>query len=418
MRWRVRRIGRLCLLACTGLPAAADDWPRWRGPANDGHIPAGVPVPKALPAEPKEVWKVPVGDGLGSPVASGGKVFLLDHQEGREVVHALDAATGKEAWRAPLDEVFKDNQSVPGPRSTPVVDGDRVYVQSCRGEFRCLRVADGKPVWGVNFVKDFQAVFIGEQGQATGASRHGYTGSALVDGERLYVGVGGPAGASLVCFNKADGKVIWKSQNDVPGYAGPVLATIAGVRHVVSFTAEGVIGLDAATGALLWREPMRTAFGRHVTTPVVVGDTVIVSSHQVGLVGVRVTKAGETVKAERAWTEKASAINVSSPVAVGAHIYGLGPGKKLVCVEARTGRQAWAQKEFANQDHASFLVAGDRILALTDGGQLVLFAADPSAYREVGRAQVCGKTWCNPAYAGGRLFLRDDRSLRCVQLVP
>ena len=409
-------------LALHHAPAALDaaDWPRWRGPGNDGHVPDGAPVPKTLPAEPKVAWQIKVGDGFGSPAVAGGKVYLLDHQQGKETVHAFDAATGKELWSAPLDEVFKDGQTVAGPRGTPVVDGDRVYVQSCRGELQCLATATGKPAWHVNYVKDFGAVFIGEKGSATGASRHGNNGAPLVDGDRLLACVGGP-GAGVVCFDKKTGRPVWKSQSDVPGYAGPVVATLAGAKQVVAYTAEGVIGLDAAKGDLLWRVPVKTGFGRHVTTPVVVGDTVVVSSHQAGLLGIKVTKDGGAMKAETAWTSKESTINFACPVAVGNHLYGVGPARNLVCVDIQTGKTAWSQKGIfgpADRAYGGLIAAGENLLVLTDGGQLLLVAADPSQYKEVARAQVCGQSWCNPAYADGRLYLRDNQDLRCVQLLP
>ncbi len=400
----------------------AADWPRWGGPEGTGHVPAGVAVPQTLPAECEVIWQVRIGIGFGSPVVSRQKVFYLDHQQGKEVVHAADAGTGKELWSAPLDEVFKDHQSPPGPRTTPVADGDRVYVQSCRGEFRCLRAAGGKPIWRVNFVKDFAALFIGEKGSATGASRHGYTGPAVVDGQRIIVGVGGRDGASVVCFDKLNGRVIWKSQNDVPGYSGPVIATIAGVKQVVSFTSEAVIGLDAGDGGLLWRLPVRTAFGRHVTTPVVAGDMVLVASHQAGLIGIRLSRQGAALRAERAWVAKASAINFSSPVAVGNFLYGIGRSNTLFCADVRTGENAWARRGFfsgmVRRGYASFVVMKDNILVLTEGGQLLLIAADPKQCRLIGKVKVCGRNWCSPAYADGRLFLRDERELRCLQLLP
>ena len=399
----------------------AADWPRWRGPDGNGHVPTGVAVPKTLPDEPRTIWQVKTGTGLGSPVVAGGKVFYLDHQQGKEVVHAADAASGSELWSAPLDAVFKDFQSVAGPRSTPVVDGDRVYVQSCRGEFQCLNVADGKPVWHINFVKDFGAVFIGETGDATGARRHGNTGSPLVDGDRLLVCVGGKD-ASVVCFNKRDGQVIWKSQNDVPGYSGPVIATIAGTRQVIAYTVEGVIGLDAGDGRLLWRSPLKTSFGRHVTTPIVVDNMVVVSSFQAGLIGMRISKQGDAFAAERAYAAKGAAINFMNPVAAGNYLYGLGPSKTLLCVDVRTGEKAWAKEGFfsgmTEKDYAGFVVMGDSILILTENGQLLLVGADPKECRLISKVQVCGQNWCNPAYADGRLYLRDAKELRCVQLMP
>jgi outer membrane protein assembly factor BamB len=398
----------------------AADWPRWRGPDGTGRVPAGVDVPKALPSEPKIVWQVKIGTGLGSPVVSGAKVFYLDLQQGKETVHAADAASGGELWSAPLDEVFKDLQSAPGPRSTPVVDGDRVYVQSCRGEFQCLNVADGKVLWRVNFVKDFGAVFIGETGSATGASRHGNTGSPLVDGDRLLVAVGGKD-AGVVCFNKRDGHVVWKSQNDVPGYSGPVIATIAGTRQVITYTAEGVIGLDAGDGRLLWRSPVKTSFGRHVTTPIIVDDRVVVSSFQAGLIGLKISRQGDTWNAERAYAAKGVAINFASPVAASHYLYGLGPNNVLFCVDVRTGERAWAKDVFGDMlktGHASFVVMNGNILTLSDGGLLLLVAADPKECRVISKVQVCGQNWCNPAYADGKLYLRDAKELRCVQLMP
>ena len=399
----------------------AEDWPRWRGPEGTGHVPAGVAVPKTLPEQPKVLWQVKVGFGLGSPVVAGGRVFHLDLQEGKEAVHALEAATGKELWAEPLDEVFKDFQSSPGPRTTPLADGERLYVQSCRGEFRCLGAADGKGIWRINFVKDFGAVFIGEKGSAAGASRHGNCGSPAIDGERLYAAVGGREGASVVCFEKATGKVLWKSQNDIAGYSGPVVATLAGVRQVVSFTAEAVIGLDAADGRLLWRVPVKTAIGRHVTTPTVAGDMVMVASHQAGLIGIKVSRQGDGLQAEQAWVDRAAPINFSSPVAVGNHLYGLGRAGTLLCVDARTGQRAWADDKFfsgmVRKGYASFLVMGENILTLAERGQLMLVAADPTRCRLLAKAEVCGQNWCNPAYADGRLYVRDDRELRCVQLL-
>jgi outer membrane protein assembly factor BamB len=400
----------------------AGDWPCWRGPEGTGHVPEGVAVPKTLPAEPAVIWHVPVGNGLASPIVSAGKVVYLDHQQGKEVVHAADAATGKEVWSVPLDEVFKDAQSVPGPRCTPSADGQRVYVQSCRGEFQCLSLADGKQVWRTHFVKDFGAKFFGETGPAAGASRHGYTGSPLIDGDRLLVGVGGAKGASVVCFDKATGKVLWQSQDDVPGYSGPVIAIIGGALQVVSFTAVAVIGLDAADGKLLWRFPVRTSLGRHAMTPLAVGDVVVVSSHEAGLLGVRVSKDGEAWQAKQAWVSKPLAVNFASCVAAGNFLYGLGPAKTLFCLDAQTGQKAWAKENFYSDSgakiYASFLVMGQNILMLAESGELFLLPADPKELRTISTAKACGRNWCNPAYADGKLFLRDEKELRCLQLLP
>jgi outer membrane protein assembly factor BamB len=414
---------RACALFFVLVPSSfAADWPQWRGPARTGHVPQGWAVPKTLPAEPKVLWRVKAGDSLASPVVAAGKVFHVDNLAGKETVHALDAATGQEVWSKELDEAFKDAQSTAGPRCTPLFDGGRLYAQSCRGELKCFGARDGEVLWRVNYVADFGASFIGEKGQAQGAARHGYNGSPVVDGEHLITLAGGTNGAGFVCLDKTSGRVVWKSGNDPAAYAPPVIATLAGRKQAVAFTCVGLIGVDTRDGKELWRVPLTSTFSRHVTTPTVVGDTVFVSSHEWGLTAVRVTPSGSGQKAERLWTSKEAAINFASPVVVGQHLYGLGPAKNLICIDAGSGKLAWSQPGFtvadATKAHASFLVAGENLLVLTDGGRLVLVAADPKEFREIARAQVCGRTWCNPAYADGKLFARDARELVCVSLLP
>lgn len=396
------------------------DWPRWRGPEATGHVPKGAAVLKVLPAEPTVVWKGPIGAGLGSPVVALGRVFYLDNQGDKEMVHAVEADTGKALWSVPVDEVFKDSQSDPGPRSTPLVDDGRVYALSCRGEFQCLDADDGKVLWRVNFVTDLGAVFEGETGAAAGASRHGYTGSPFVEGDRMFVDVGGRTGASVVCFNKKTGSVIWKSESDIAGQGGIIVSPLAGVEQAVSFTASDVIGLSVDDGKLLWRVPVKTRYGRHCITPMVADDRVMVSSYQDGLIGIRVARDKEFFVADRAWTNKNMAINFASAVVIKDHLYGLAQARKLICVDIRTGDPAWAEDWTSSKTfgvgHASFIAMGDRILVLSEDGSLLLMDADPKRLNIIGTVNACGRNWCNPAYADGRLFLRDEKELLCLKL--
>jgi len=366
------------------------------------------------------VWRVPIGEGFAAPVVAGGKVFYSDNQNAQEVAHVADAGTGQELWKAPIFSSHKDGFGI-GPRCAPTADGDRVFFQSCKGEFKCLSAQDGKVLWRTNFVDDFGAIYIGEKGKAAGAGRHGANGASLVDGDHILVQVGGLNGASIVAFDKTDGKVAWKSQNDQTAYAAPFMATIDGVRQFISFTAEALIGLDPAEGKLLWRMPLKTALGRHVTTPVVWNDLVIVGSHQIGLVATRITHSADGFAATEAWVNKDAAMNFSSPALVGDALYGLGPAKNVMCIDPKTGQTFWEKTGLVvtsgDRAEAAFLVMGKNILMLNDSGELVLFAADPKEYREISRVQVCGNTWCNPAYVDGKLYLRDARELLCVDLL-
>ena len=413
-------ISRTLLILSPALLSIAHsaDWPQWRGPSGNGLIPEAEAV-AILPDDPKSTWHLPVGDGFASPVMAGGRVFYLDNQDKQEIAHALESATGKELWQSPIFFSHQDGFGI-GPRTTPLADGERVYFQSAKGEFQCRNAADGKLVWRTNFVDDFGAIYIGEKGDAAGASRHGATGTPVIDGEKIIVQVGSANGASIVAFQKNDGRVLWKSQNDQTAYAAPIIDTLGGTRQFISFTVEGLIGLNLEDGKLLWRQPLTTRLGRHVTTPVIAGDLVIVASHQLGLVGTRVTKTGDTWTASEAWVNKKILTNFSSPVIVGDFLYGLGSNKDLICVDTKTGEPTWTQTGIVNtsaeQAEAAFLIMGKNLAALTDSGELVLFAADPQAYREISRIQVCGKNWCNPAYANGQLYLRDAKELRRVEL--
>ena len=412
--------------SCWGVRLLADDWPQWRGPARTGHVAPGARAPSTLPAEPRTAWRLKIGEGFASPVIAAGRVFYFDNQAGKETVHAIRSSDGKPIWSAPVDDVFKDEQGPPGPRCTPLVDEDRLYAQSGQGELQCLSVADGRRLWRVNFRKDFGAAFLGEDSVVPGAAEHGYTASPLIVGTRLIACVGGTNGAGIVCFEKRTGKVIWKSQDDLAAYAAPILATLAGVEQAVCFTVEGLIGLSLDNGKLLWRTPFKTSYGRHCATPVAVDDWVLAGSYKVGLIGVNISRSDTGLRADRAWTNKALATNFSSPVAVGRHLYGLGPTRNLFCVEIETGRLAWSKEGYfttsADVAHASFLAMGEKILVCTDTGELALVGADPGAFRELGRAQVCGLNWCNPAYADGRLYVRDGikstGNLFCVELMP
>ncbi|MDB6108902.1 MAG: hypothetical protein JWR69_652 [Pedosphaera sp.] len=398
---------------------SASDWPQWRGPARDGHTASETPVPNTLPAEPKALWRLNIGGGFSSPVIAGGKLVYLDAQNQKEVVHLLDARTGKEVWQVPFANVFEDEWG-PGPRSTPIIDGDRVYAQSCNGEFRCLQLANGKVVWGVSFDKDFGVKFAGSKQEQGVARRRGNNGCGVIEGDRLILPVGSTQGASLICFDKLTGKVLWKSLDDEAAYSSLMIATLAGVRQVLNLNAEALVGVELATGKLLWRVPLRTDAKRHAATPVVCGDTVIVNSHTIGLRCFKITSAGAGQQAAELWANKELKINLATPVLVDHYLFTQGAGKDYVCVDAFTGKQIWRQEGFAD-NYAPTIALGKNLLVQTDKGDLVLVAPDPAQYTELGRVQVCGKTWSHPAYADGNLYVREGLTqnwkLTCFQLI-
>ncbi len=401
--------------AAASLFAASADWPQWLGPDRTGVVPAGVPVPSSLPKDLKAAWRIPVGSGFSSPIVVGDKLIYADVDEKNEICHLLDTKTGREIWRTFYAPAKGDNFGN-GPRATPLVDGDRVYVQSVNGEFACLALADGRKIWGMSFEKDYGVAFLGGNSDTGTSRRRGNNGSPVVDGAHIIIPVGSTEKGTLVCLDKLTGKQLWAGGNDETAYSAVQVATLAGVRQAIVLDAEALLSLDRTTGKTLWRIPLKTAARRHVGTPVILGDRVLVNSHTFGTIAFKVVKQGDEVKAFEDWKNPAMKINLATPVLVNGHFYSHGPAKNFVCFDAATGEQKWVAPGFG-KDNSSVIGLGKNLLVLTDEGQLVLVAAEAAAYREISRVQACGKNWNFPAYAGGSLYVRDARELVCYPLL-
>ena len=383
-------------------------------------MPAGASILTSLPEDSPVVWRAPAIDGFAAPIITKGRVIYGDLQNGKETFHALNLVDGAPLWDHVLDAPHKDGFGT-GPRCAPVSDGEIVLIQSCKAELHCLELMSGKLLWRKNYLKEFGALYTGETGKTEGGARHGYNASPCINGDHVIAQVGGK-GAGIVCFEKKTGDVVWQSQDDLAAYSPPLVATIAGVEQVVCFTVSGLIGLNRADGKLLWRVPMSTDYGRHIVAPVVHGDVVIVGSHQVGLIATRVVRKDGEISIEEAWKlgEEAGP-NIASPVCIGDHLFLLAR-EQIICIDAKTGKDLWTEDGMINTGErrafAAFIGMGENVMMLTDMGELILFEATPTAYSEVSRTQVCGKNWCHPAYADGKLVVRDFKRLICVDLSP
>lgn len=390
------------------------DWPQWLGPTRDNHVAAKENLPIRLYADLKPIWKIPIGGGFSSPIVADERLVYFDENGEKEIVHSLDAKTGKEIWQTPIASRYADEWGA-GPRSTPFVDEDRVYVQSCNGEFRCLNLADGKIVWGASFEKDFGVKFLGSKANEGVAARRGNNGSGIIDGNAVIVPVGSTNGATLVAFDKFTGKVLWKSGHDETAYSSLQVATFDGVKQVIAFTADALMGVARGNGKPLWRVPLRTGAKRHAATPVVFGNNVVVNSHTIGLLCFELTRHRDKFTATKIWANKELKINLSTPVFVDGFLYSQGPEKTFVCVDAKSGKLKWTQPGFG-KENSSTIASGNKLLVLTDAGELVLISATPAKYTELSRVQVCGKNWNFPALANEKLYVRDARELIAYDL--
>ncbi|MDP6794892.1 MAG: PQQ-binding-like beta-propeller repeat protein [Verrucomicrobiota bacterium] len=396
------------------LSVSAKDWPQWRGPSSNGHVAKGELLPGKLGDSPRILWRIATGPGHSAPVTQGNLLAISEEQGDDEVLRLLDKRTGRELWKKPYGQTYADDGFGAGPRCAPLFDGDRIYVQTCRGKLSCLKVKDGSIVWDVDYQKKFKVKWIKNKSQnEAAAARRGYSGTPLIDGDHLICQVGGEPGTGVVCFDKLTGNFIWKSQDDLASFASPLITTLAGKRQFVTLATEKIFSVDIENGELLWSQPVPTLYFRNVVTPIAAGNSVITASHSEGMLCMG--GSGSNGKANRKWKDANLKINLATPVVVGSNLYSFAEKDRFICVDTTTGKLNWEERGFG-KFYASTLTDGNRMLVLGQQGELVLLNINPQKYEELDRMQVCGKTWSFPAYAGGQLFVRDQNSLQCIQL--
>lgn len=383
----------LCLVAGAALAA---DWPQFRGPNRDG-VSRETGLLKSWPAGgPKVLWKTPVGEGFSHVVVAGNRLITLYGQGGSEHAVALDAATGKQLWKVAIDRKYTSDMGN-GPRSTPTVDGNMVYVLSANAKLAALNVANGKTVWEHDLQDGFDAKIPG-----WGAST-----SPLVEGNLLLVDVGGSGGKSLVAFDKKTGKTVWASQSDKAGYSAPIAVTVGNVRQVIFFTGTSVVAVAPANGKVFWRVPWRTDWDVNAAAPIFVApDKLFISSgYGVGATLFRLKAGGPP---EEIWKSRGMKNQFSSSVLHKGVIYGF-DDTTFKAIDAATGKDRWRQRGFG---HGSLILADGHLAVLSDRGKLALVEATPDAYKEKGSVDILsGKCWTAPTLANGKLYVRNEEQL-------
>jgi outer membrane protein assembly factor BamB len=403
------------LAGALALAAQAADWPQFRGPNHDGTSPEKILT--AWPAEGlRPIWKCPMRDGFSAITVGEGKAFTLEAREingaEQEVCVAREANTGRELWAAPLgiarydgggNSGTEDNNGGDGPRSTPTYDQGKVYTYSSQIVLKCLDAATGRQVWACDLAHEHEGRNIHWQSAA----------SPLLEGGLVFVAGGGP-GQALLAFDKNNGHVVWKGQDDLMTQSTPVAATILGVRQVIFFTQRGLVAVLPATGDVLWRYPFRFSVATAIS-PVVCGDIVYCSAgYGIGSSACRVRKTDTGFEAQQLWSDPARVLanHWSTPVFSQGYLYGISGqaqfGKApLVCVEAATGKVLWSHAGFG--PGGCTLVDGC-VLVLSDAGDLVLVKATPDGYQEAARSHMlAGKCWNAAGVSNGRIYARSTR---------
>ena len=389
------------------------DWPAWRGPDRTG-VSSEKGLLKAIPkGGPKLLWTCEeTGSGYAGPAVVGDRLFILGGDGKKEQLFALDVKSGKKLWTAEVGD-FYENDWGGGPRSTPTVEGDFVYVLSAKGDLVCLKQDAGTPVWSVSLTKDLGG----------SVPIWGYSESPLIDGGLVVVTPGGGKG-TLAALDKKTGKLAWQSADwtDSAEYSSAVVSNARKTRQIVQMTSASVAGVDAKTGKLLWRYPREHRIT--VPTPIVFGDFVYVASGY----GAGCNLLELTSKTEyREVYEKAIMQNHHGGVILlDGHLYGYCDSKGWLCQRASDGEAVWSSRKFPK---GSIAQADGHFWLFAEGdGSVARIEATTAGWREKGRFKILKESkegrrynsesnfWTHPVIANGRLYLRDQEYLFCYDV--
>jgi outer membrane protein assembly factor BamB len=386
-----------CALPLLGQSPGAD-WPQFRGPNRDGVAPSFT-EPKAWPEQLKRAWKVDVGDGYATPILVGNRVYAFARQGDNEVMHALDATTGKALWQTRYPAPVTINPAAkahgPGPKSTPTFANGRLYTLGMGGIVTAFDAASGKQLW--------------QKPAAPVQPLYGTAMSPLVDGGLVIVHVGGNNQGALTAFDAGTGAVKWAWNGDGPSYASPIVADIDGVRQVITLSQENLVGLSATDGRLLWRRSFSTEYSQNSITPILSGQTLIVAGYQRPTSAIRIVRKGDQWTTEDLWENAEASLYMANAVVVGDVLLGLSHRNRgqYVLLDVKTGKTLWTGMP-RQAENASIVRAGNIVFALEEDADLIVGRVSRSGLQELKRYKVADAvTWSAPAISGNRIFVKD-----------
>lgn len=432
------------------------DWPRFLGPTGDSKS-SERGILKKWPVEgPKQIWKLRVEQGYCMPTISRGRMFLFDRIKDENRLRVLTSEKGGNLWEFRYPTDFEDMLGYSGgPRCSPLIEEDRVYIVGAEGVMHCLNIADGKVKWKVDTTKQFGVV----------KNFFGVGCTPVIEGDLLIMQVGGspagqppnvyaaqgkvkPNGSGIVAFNKHTGKVVYKVTDELASYASPVLTTIDGRRWGFIFARGGLVGFEPKSGKVDFQYPWRSTKLESVnaSNPVVVGDQVLISEcYGEGASLLKVKKGGFDV----VWSDKGKRSSLKSllthwntPIHIDGYVYGHSGrhsrGSDLRCIELKTGKVMWSTEKipFKPLDtdlmltRSSLLYVDGHFLCLSEHGILTLLKVNPKKFEPVAvtvLSKVEGKdiqpelqypAWAAPILSHGLLYVRGAHQLICMELIP
>jgi len=435
----------LLSLFVTPVIIGADDWPEWRGSGRQSVWTEDGIVERFPTGGLKTTWRTPVNGGFSGPAVADGRVFVVDFEflpetrvmDGTERVLALDEMTGEILWTHEWPTEYRNLQLsyATGPRATPTVDGDYVYVAGGAGMLLCLEVETGEVVWQRDTVSEYD----------TTVPVWGTSSSPLVDGDLVISVVGGEPDALVVAFDKSSGDEVWRAIDVVSemGYAQPVIIQAGGVRQLIVWHPTAVSSLNPETGEVYWEEPWEARSAITVATPVRSDNYLFFSQFYGGSLMLRLDN--DRPEATQIWrisgasempdqTESLHSL-ITTPIIEGNFIYGVDSYGELRGLEAMTGKRLWVSDQMTAQRRwgTAFMVRhGDRYFVNNDDGDLIIAQFTPEGYVELDRTKLIEPTsragygprrfedravnWTQPAFANRHIVTRNDNEVIRVSL--
>jgi outer membrane protein assembly factor BamB len=379
-----------------------NDWPQWQGPDRTG-LSKETGLLQQWPASgPAVVWSASgLGAGYGSLAIKGDRIFVQGSNGRQSIVFSLNRADGKSVWSKALGAAG-DNDRGSGPRGTPTLDGDRLYVLTESGDLFCLKASDGSEVWHRNILRDFGGRNIPWL----------ISESPLVDGNNVIVTPGGP-NAAIVSLDKMTGKTVWTSKelSDEAGYASPVVADVQGVRTVMTLTAQAGVGVRASDGKLMWRYRPVANGTANITTPIFFDNKVFyTSAYNTGGALLGLTAQNGVVDAKEIYFTREMQNHHGGVVLVNGYLYGFN-NSILTCLEFATGKMMWRDRSVGK---GSLTFADGNLYIESENNVVGLAEASPTGYKEKGRFRIADQglpSWAHPVVSDGRLYIRNQATL-------
>ena len=400
-------------LGCkTAVLAQSSGWNQFLGPDRNG-VSQETGLLAKWPTQGLEIaWRVNGGVGMSAVAVAEGRAITMWNSDRGQAVAALSMKDGALLWTASVAANY-ENSMGNGPRATPTIAGQQVFAYTGEGILVCLDVATGKQQWSKSVVREM----------AGRPAEYGMACSPLVVDDMVIVTAGGQ-GKAVVALDRKSGDVRWTAVDGLPGYSSPVLLELCGESHVVAFTAIGVTGLRPSDGKKLWSYPFPTPYDCNTATPIEVGGNIFISAGENhGCVMLGVTKQAAGYAIDEVWASVAPKSVMrnewQTSILLDGYLYGFdnvgsaGPVTHLTCIQAATGKVAWTKTRFGKGN----LVAADgKIWITTMKGELVLVAATPKGYSEIGRQKLFSKTRQNVSIADGFAVVRDDSHVICIKV--